>query len=183
MYLRLLQLELKNFFRNPQFGANLAMKILIFISYGWLCISLLSVSVLFYYYVDEKLQLDPLRVFARLFIYFWIVDLVLRYIMQQMPTQNIKPFLSLNITKKKLVNYTIIKTFFSFFNWTSLLLLLPFGAMLLLNGHLSFIGVAMFVLGILFMFYFNNFLNILLNGKTIVVVGVFGIIAVMGALE
>jgi hypothetical protein len=41
----------------------------------------------------------------------------------------------------------------------------------------------MFTIGIFAVFYFNNFLNILLNGKDAIVISVFGVIAILGALE
>jgi len=116
-------------------------------------------------------------------VYYWALDLIIRYFMQQMPTQNIKPFLTTGLTKKVLTKYTILKTFLHFFNWGNLLFLIPFAGLLIFHGNYPLANVLMFVIGILFIFYFNNFLNILLNGKDWIVVTVFGIIIILGGLE
>ena len=125
MYLRLLSLEIKSFFRNPQFGANLAMKILAAFGIVYFALVFLAMPFLFFKVSTEEFGMEPLRLFSRFFIYYWALDLVIRYFVQQMPTQNIKPFLTQNITKTKLVNYTVLKTFLSPFNWLNLLFLIP----------------------------------------------------------
>ena len=159
MYWRLLQLEFKSFLRNPQFGANLAMKILS--AFGMIYFSLMFAGMpfLLYFFAKKKLQLDPLMLFCKYFVYYWAFDLIIRYFIQQMPTQNIKPFLTTGLTKKKLVNYTLLKIIFNFFNWGNLLFLVPFAGLLIFDGGYSIIKVLMFTLGILGVFYFNNFLN------------------------
>jgi hypothetical protein len=183
MYRKLIQLEFKNFIRNPQFGANLGMKILMFFGMAYFSVIFATMPFLLYFYAKEELNVDPILLFSKYFIYYWAFDLLIRYFMQQMPTQNIKPFLTLGITKKKLVNYTLLKILLNFFNWGNLLFLLPFAGLLIFDGNYSIIHVLMFTIGIFAIFYFNNFLNILLNGKNIVVITVFGIMAVFGGLE
>ncbi|WP_226063478.1 DUF5687 family protein [Kaistella polysaccharea] len=183
MYGKLLRLELKNFLRNPQFGANLAMKILMGFTYMWLSLSMVAMAFALYFYSQKEMNTDPVRVFSRFFLYYAVLDLVIRYFMQQMPTQNIKPFLSQNISKKTLVNYTILKIFFHFFNWGYLLFMIPFCGLLIFDGDFPVINVLMFLVGIMFVFYFNNFLNILLNKKTAVLYTVAVCIAALGIAE
>ena len=182
MYGKLLRLEIKSFFRNPQLGANIAMKILM--GFGILYFSLILIGAAFglFFIAKEEMNVDPLKLFCQFFLYYWAADLVMRYMFQQMPTQNIKPFLTQNITKHKLVFYTIIKTVSHFFNWAILLFLIPFCILLLVDGY-SPIGIISFFLGIFAVILFNNFLNILLNGKTVIVVIVGLIVASLGALE
>lgn len=183
MYLKLLKLELKNFIRNPQFGANLAMKILAAFGMAYFSLMFVGLPFLLYYYAKQKMHVDPLTLFCKFFVYYWAFDLVIRYFIQQMPTQNIKPFLTTGLTKKILVKYTILKTVFNFFNWGNLLFLLPFAGLLIFDGGYPVISVLMFLVGIQAIFYFNNFLNILLNGKDAVVYAVFGIMIALGLLE
>lgn len=183
MYRKLIQLEFKNFFRNPQFGANLAMKILMFFGMAYFSALFVAAPFLLYFFVKQKMNADPIQIFCKYFIYYWAFDLVVRYFMQQMPTQNIKPFLTLGITKEKLVKYTLFKVLVNFFNWGNLLFLIPFAVLLIFHGNYSVFHVLMFTIGIFAVFYFNNFLNILLNGKDSVVFTVFGLMAIFGGLE
>ena len=183
MYWRLLQLEFKNFIRNPQFGANLGMKILMFFGMAYFSAIFVALPFILYFFAKKKMMADPLLIFCKFFIYYWAFDLIIRYFLQQMPTQNIKPFLTLGITKKKLVNYTVIKILVNFFNWGNLLFLLPFAGLLIYDGSYSVIHVIMFTIGIFAVFYFNNFLNILLNGKDLVLYIVVAVMASLAALE
>ncbi|KEY18146.1 DUF5687 family protein [Kaistella antarctica] len=183
MYWRLLQLEFKNFIRNPQFGANLGMKILMFFGMAYFSAIFVALPFILYFFAKKKMMADPLLIFCKFFIYYWAFDLIIRYFLQQMPTQNIKPFLTLGITKKKLVNYTVIKILVNFFNWGNLLFLLPFAGLLIYDGSYSVTHLIMFTIGIFAVFYFNNFLNILLNGKDLVLYIVVAVMASLAALE
>lgn len=183
MYRRLLQFEFKSFIRNPQFAANLGMKILMFFGMAYFSALFVIAPFLLYFFATEEIMADPLLLFCKYFIYYWVVDLLLRYFMQQMPTQNIKPFLTLGITKKKLVNYTLLKVLFNFFNWGNLLFLIPFAGLLIFHGGFSAVHVLMFTIGIFSVFYFNNFLNILLNGRDVFAYVVFAVMALFAALE
>lgn len=183
MYSKLLQLEFKNFIRNPQFGANLAMKILMAFAYAGVCITFFFMAIGLYFVSKKELNTDPLLLFSKYFLYYAAIDLVLRYFIQQLPTQNIKPFLTQNITKRKLVNYTIIKIVTNFFNWGYLLFLVPFCGLLIYDGKYSVSGVLMFMSGILFIFYFINFLNIILNKRDSVLYTVAALMLALAALE
>lgn len=164
MYFRLLKLEIKNFIRNPQFGANLIFKILSFFALANFAFIFVGGAFLLFFAAQKKLHLDPLVLFSRYFIYYLVFDLAVRYFMQQLPTQNIMPFLTQNISKKKLVNYTLLKVVTNFFNWGNLLFLVPFAGIMLFH-HYDILGVIMWFLGTFAMFYINNFINILINGK------------------
>ena len=183
MYWRLLQLEFRNFIRNPQFGTNLGMKILMFFGMAYFSAIFVALPFILYFFAKKKMMADPLLIFCKFFIYYWAFDLIIRYFLQQMPTQNIKPFLTLGITKKKLVNYTVIKILVNFFNWGNLLFLLPFAGLLIYDGGYSVMHLIMFTIGIFAIFYFNNFLNILLNGKNLVLYIVVAVMASLAALE
>lgn len=183
MFIRLIQLEIKQFFRNPQLGANIALKILGFFGMFSIAFFYALAGVILYFYAKKQMHLDPLLLLCKYFVYYWIIDLVVRYFIQQMPTQNIKPLLTLNIKKRKLVEYTIFKTFLNFFNWGNLLFLLPFAGLLIVDGGYSVLGVIAFTIGMLFLFYFNNFLNILLNGKDVVFYCTAVVFALFGYLE
>lgn len=183
VYLKLLRLELKNFLRNPQFGTQLAMRILMAFSFASIAMMFLVMAVALYFISVEELNEDPLLIFSRYFLYYAAFDLVVRYLLQQMPTQNIKPFLTQNIAKSKLVNYTILKIIFNFFNWGYLIFMLPFCILLIFHGGYSFVGVLMFLIGVIAVFYFINFLNIILNKKNAVVWAVGILMAAFGFLE
>lgn len=163
MFVKFLQLEIKSFFRSASFGANLGMKILTGFAIVYFLMLMLFASIGGYELVTEKLHKDPLKFLSGILIYAWVADLILRFLWQQLSTQNIKPFLTMNIGKNKIVQYTLAKTLTSFLSWGWMFFYIPFSIRLLLDGY-SVIGVIGFNLAILSFYLLNNFLNILLNG-------------------
>jgi len=176
MFQRFIKLEFKSFFRSSSLAANVIVKI--FQLLGMLYMLAMFVFIAFgaYYFPKKEMHIDPVLVISRFLIYWLVADLFLRYFFQQMPTQNIKPFLTMNIKKSTLVNYMIGKTFSSFFSWGGLFIYIPLLVILLYNGH-SVAGSVSWIFAIIILSFCSNFLNILLNGKD-AVVWVMGIILV-----
>jgi len=168
MLQRFIKLEFKSFFRSSSLAANIVVKI--FQLLGMLYLLMMFVFVAFgaFYFPKKELHVDPLPVISRFLIYWLVADLFLRYFFQQMPTQNIKPFLTMNIRKSTLVNYMISKTFSSFFSWGGLFIYIPLLGILLYNGY-PIAGSFSWIFTIIILIFCNNFLNVLLNGKDLVV--------------
>jgi len=181
MFKRFLILEFKSFFRGSSVGINLAMKILSIVGICFFVLWLAMMSFVAYYYVSEEMHQDPLKIISRFLIILWALDLSAKYLIQQIPTQNIKPFLSMNIPKNVVVNYTLIKTFLSPLSWLNSMFFLVFSGILLYNGY-HVLNVFAWFFGISSLFYLNNFLNILFNDKEKVAIGVGIVIAGVSAL-
>lgn len=89
-------------------------------AYFGICYFIVVVALSFAVFeLDESRA--PIESFFRYAIYFWVGDLLLRYFFQKMPTAHIKPLLIQNIRKKSIVTYALLKTTFSFFNFTNLI--------------------------------------------------------------
>lgn len=164
MFLKFLRLEIKSFFRGTSLGINLTMKILRFIGILYFIGCLVGGAFIAFFYIQEEMHQDPLKVVSKFMIIAWIIDLVLKYLWQEIPTQNIKPFLTMNIRKNTLVNYMLAKTFLSAFSWLSSLFFITFSLIALFNGY-SIPGVLLWLIGAVSLLYMNNFINIFFNGK------------------
>lgn len=181
MFLKFLRLEIKSFFRGSSVGINLAMKIFRFIgilSFIGYCI---GAAFLAFFYVKGEMEQDPVKIVSRFMIILWVADLILKYLMQQMSTQNIKPFLTLNIPKKTLVNYMLIKTFLSPFSWMNSFFLITFAVICMFNGF-GILGSLSWLIALSLLFYLNNFINILFNNKENIAIAVGIVFAAIGGL-
>lgn len=181
MFLKFLRLEIKSFFRCSSVGINLAMKIFRFIgilSFIGYCI---GAAFLAFFYVKGEMEQDPVKIVSRFMIILWVADLILKYLMQQMSTQNIKPFLTLNISKKMLVNYMLIKTFLSPFSWMNSFFLITFAVICMFNGF-GILGSLSWLIALSLLFYLNNFINILFNNKENIAIAVGIVFAAIGGL-
>lgn len=179
MLQRFIKLEFKSFFRSSSLAANIVIKIFQLLGMLYFLAMFVGIAFLAYYLPKKEFHVDPVSFISKYLIYWLVADLFLRYFFQQMPTQNIKPFLTMNIRKSTLVNYMIGKTFSSFFSWGGLFIYIPLLVILLYNGH-SVAGSFAWIFAIIILSFCSNFLNILLNGKD-AVVWIIGLILVVFA--
>jgi hypothetical protein len=139
------------------------------------CFAIMGLGV---YFILEDEGMKPLETVNKFMIYYFAVDLLIRYFLQKMPVMNIRPLLTLPIKKGTIVHFSLGKTALSFFNWTHALFFIPFTIVLLIKGYgyqAILWNIAMFAL-----VYFNNFINILINNKDAVFYSVLAVFAGLG---
>lgn len=112
MLQQFIKLEFKSFFRSSALAANMVVKIFQIIGILYMLAMFVFLAFGAFYIPIKKLHVDPLPFISQYLVYWLTLDLLVRYFFQQMPTQNIKPFLTMNIRKSTLVNYLIAKSLF-----------------------------------------------------------------------
>ena len=182
MFLKLLQLEIKSFFRSPQFGAGLLMKIGMFFLLVYFAMIFFGGAFLVFFGAKEE-GVNPLKLFSQYFILYWFADLLMKYFLQQLPTNNIKPLLTLNISKNLITGYTLVKILLSFFSWAFLLFIIPFTILLLLDGSYNTIATISISATTVFLVFLNTFVNTIINKNNTLMYSVFGVIALTAALH
>lgn len=181
MFRHFIRLEWKSFFRSAGMTANIAMKILM----GFLAIYFMVIFVLGgvgAYLGLQKAGMEPIATVNKFLIYYLLADLVMRFFFQKMPVLNIKPLLTLPIKKSTIVHFTLGKTILSFFNWMHAFFFLPFVITAIWNGE-SAIKMFIWLIGMIFLIYINNFINVLLNNKNSVFYPVFIVVALLGLAQ
>jgi hypothetical protein len=103
---------------------------------------------------------NPVNFISRYLTYYFVVELVMRFLMQKLPTANIKPLLILNIPRKKIVSFFVGKTFLSPFNFIQLLFLVPFAIACIMNEENS-AQIILWITGIYLYICCMHFVNIL----------------------
>lgn len=181
MIRRFLSLEWKSFTRSASFNANLVLKI--FMALGALYfIGMFLMFGVASYFILEEMGLEPFGTINRFLIYYIIIDLTVRFVLQKMPVMNIRQLLTLPVPKSVIVRFALSKTVFSFFNWVHLFFLLPFSVVLMYQGFDTMGAIAWF-LGVFLLILFNNFLNILINNKNILLYAIGGLLLIVGGLQ
>lgn len=182
MFMKFLSLEFKNFTRSPQFAAGIAMKILT----GFMLVYFAAIffgGAFALYFICEEEGENPLQIFSRFFIFYWIVDLLIKYIMQQLPTNNIKPFLTMPISKNKIVGYTVTKILTSFFSWAFLIFMIPFTILLLTNGSYNPLGIIGLFITTVSLILINACVNTFINKSNALLYSLIGIGVTLGVLQ
>jgi len=182
MIKRLLTLEWKSFIRSASFQTNLALKILMAFGALYFIFIFLALGTGAYFLIEEA-GFDPVEIVNKFMIYYLVGDLALRFFLQNTPVMNIRPLLNMNISKNTIVGYTLGKSSLSFFNAIHWFFFLPFSIVLLYQTDFSFVQVFCWLMGMLFLIYSQNFLNILMDKKDEVFYLVAGISIVFIGLQ
>ncbi|MET7037100.1 DUF5687 family protein [Elizabethkingia miricola] len=182
MFAKLIRLEFKSFFRSPQLGAGILMKIGMFFIFAYMALIFFG-GAFALFFGARKEGVNPLILFSRFFLVYWVVDLLLKYFMQQLPANNIKPLLTLNIPKNKITSYTLVKILLSFFTWVFLLFMLPFTVLLLVDGGFSVLSVLAIFISVVALIFSNAFINTFINKNNTLLYSIFAVIIVLVGLH
>nr|WP_315223855.1 DUF5687 family protein [uncultured Flavobacterium sp.] len=181
MIKKFIYLEWKAFTRSASFGTNLAMKILIGFLMAYFSLVFIAIGV-GAFYVLKKMKLEPLVTVNQFLIYYFLLDLLIRLMMQGIPVLNIRPLLVLPFKKPTIVHFSLGKTALSFFNWVHALFFVPFSIVLILEGY-DVTSILLWNLGVFALIYINNFLNIILSNIDKLFVVFVGLLLGLGAAQ
>ena len=181
MFKHFINLEWKSFIRSASFGTNVVLKVFM----GLMALYFVAMFLLLgfgIYPMLEDVGLNPFTTVNKFLIYYFVMDLVIRYFLQKMPVMNIRPLLTLPIKRNTIVHFSLGKTAISFFNVSHAFFFIPFSIMLIQNGY-SVVQILLWHLGVIGVIYLNNFINVLLNNKDSVFYSVLAVVAGCAAAQ
>lgn len=129
---------------------------------------------------------DILQTFNSFIIYYFLMDLIMRFQLQELPTLSIRPYLHLPISKNQIVNYLSVTSLATAFNLTPFLLTIPFLIKVLIPQHGigAFWGYMACIFGLtLFSHFFSLWLKRKVNLNAFWMLGFFGLLLIVWALE
>lgn len=155
----------KSFWRSSSSGKGLAIRIFL----ALIVIYLLSVAVLLglrLNWILEKLapSRDTVQTFCGFLLYYFAIDIIARFFLQDLPTLTIKPYLILPIRRRELIRFLNIRSLFSFFNLLPILLFFPFVLTTLTAKYNGYIAVVFLIVLGAFIFT-NHYLILYLKRK------------------
>lgn len=107
---------------------------------------------------------DPVSKFNSILLAYFAIDLIIRQLMQKLPTVSFKPLLLQNIRRKTIANYLLTRSVLNFFNVLPFFLLVPVTIKLVAESHSGMTTVAWF-LSLLILIFSNHFLAIYLKWR------------------
>lgn len=158
---------------------------------GILIIYLLLNVLVVAFFMDQILMKtfpgqDTLQTFNSFILYYFLMDLIMRFQLQELPTLSVRPYLHLPISKNQIVNYLSISSLGTAFNLTPFLLTIPFLVKTLvpLHGQGVFWGYMACILGFtMFNHFFSLWLKRKVNLNAFWMLGFFGFLLILWALE
>lgn len=135
MFKRFFWLEWKSFFRSASLGKSLGLRIFLIFMGLYFASMFLGFGIALYpglkkFFPEE----DPLVLVNRFALVYFVLELISRFMLQTLPVMDIKPLLNLPIGKRKVVNFVLFKSIYSFYNILPLFIIIPFGVICIVKG-------------------------------------------------
>jgi hypothetical protein len=153
-----LQQQWKESTRSSIWQRNLATNIFI----GFFLLLMMGYLLMLGIFIDPIIRKlfpdeDPISIFNGIIIYYLGFDLLVRYLMQSLPTFAIESYLHLPIRKRTMVHFVISKSIFHPLNFLPLLVFVPFAINSIASAY-NGISTLAWILTVIFLIFNNNFL-------------------------
>jgi len=164
----LLNHQWKAFWRSRNAGKNIAMQIFM----AFIIVYLLATAIVLGFSVSTIINKafpnqDPEKVFCGFILYYFLFDMLFRFLWQELPTLSIQPYLAQNIQRKQLTRFLNIRSLFTFLNLLPILLFIPFAVSSIFQTDGSAAAIA-FIICIISLTCFNHFTILFIKRKTII---------------
>ncbi|MEO5684029.1 MAG: DUF5687 family protein [Chitinophagaceae bacterium] len=164
----LLSHQWKSFWRSRNAGKSLAIQIFI----GFITLYLLASAIGVGFFLQKLLNQfypgqDIIKVFCGFILYYFLFDTLIRFMMQDLPTLSIQPYLVQNIRRSQLIRFLNVRSLFTVLNLLPLLLFTPF-TILSIAPVFGPAAAAAFIVSILALTVFNHFLILYIKRKSII---------------
>jgi hypothetical protein len=187
MLLTFLHHQWIGFWRSRGKGGSIAVQIVM----GLLILYLLLCAIAVGFFMGQVIpKIFPgknvIEVFNGFILYYFALEFLMRLQIQELPTLAIVPYLHLNISKNKLVNFLNFRALFSAFNIIPIFVFFPF-CIMHVGGTYGALVAIMYMISIMSLSIFNNYLALYVKRRstanlTFVIIGLVFIIG-LGLLE
>lgn len=127
MLIPLIKLELLKRMRSSSFSKSLAIGVVVFIIGFFLLTYLFLFGLVLNRLITDILGIpDAVHFINSCLLYFFMIELIYRYFIQQLPVFSLENFLHLPLSKSKIIHFLLGSSFISPLNIISLLIFGPF---------------------------------------------------------
>lgn len=166
MLRKFLQLEWKAFFRSANLTKDISIKIFLGFMAAYMIVTALFFGIGLYPLLKEIFpEQEPMLIVNKFILVWFVCELMMRYILQNLPVLNMKPFLVHNIKRKQIVRVLLAKNFFSFYNVLAPLIIIPFAIWNFVKADFSALQILGWVTALLSLVLVANALNLLIQKK------------------
>jgi len=127
MILTLLSHQWKSFWRGRGVSKSIAMQLFLSFIILYLLASCLVLGLALGHLLGQLFPgQDTVKVYCGLILYYFALDLVMRFLFQELPVLSTQPYLTQNIRRSQLVAYLNARSLFHFLNILPLFIFIPF---------------------------------------------------------
>jgi len=183
----LLNHQWKSFWRSRNAGKSLALQIVI----GFFTVYLLFSAIAMGFMLQKLLTnffpgQDIIKIFCGFILYYFLSDVLIRFMIQDLPTLTIQPYLVQNIRRSQLIRFLNVRSMITAINFVPLFLFIPFTIMVIAPKYGGLTAFA-FIISIVSFTLFNHFIILYVKRKSIInswwYVIFFGVIGAFAAAD
>ena len=185
MHKKYISHQLKKFTRAPQMEAKAVVKVFMGLIVLYFLGAFLFLGGIIYPAVSKKfVEQEALHLINQAMIYVFLTGLVFRYFFQQSPVTEVQKLLLLPIKKSKIVHSTLLRSLFSPYNTTPLLIYFPISLSMLKDDYL-FVEVFAWWLSLTLLTFCLSLIVFVMNKNTkvFVVILVLFLVMVLGTYQ
>ena len=176
-----------SFWRARNANKSLALQIVLGIFYLLIFLEIAGFGVALPFLIKETMPgKDPVVVFCSYIIYYFLVGLLFRFQLQELPSLSIQPYLTQNIRRSTMLRFLNARSMVHIINFLPLFVFIPF-TIVVLRPAFGGVAALAFLIAMLALVVNNHFFNMYIKRKSINSVwwllGIVIIIAVLKGLD
>ena len=156
-----------SFWRARNANKSLVLQIILGIFYLLIFLEIAGLGILLPYLLQEKMPgKDPVVLFCSYIIYYFLVGLLFRFQLQELPSLSIQPYLIQNIKRSSMLRFLNVRSLVHVINILPLFVFIPFTIMVLRPAYGTVAGIA-FLVAMFSLVINNHFFNMYIKRKSI----------------
>ena len=167
--------------RSPFWQKSVAINLVLGFLIGLILLEVLGLGIMLRSILEEIYpEQNLVNVFNGALLYYFAIDLILRYLMQALPVMAAQPYFHLPVRKSVIVNYILIKSKLFILNYLPLLILIPW-AISTVAVEYSSMQALQWLFGLIFLIFTNNYIIVYIKRQLFSrpwIVAVFGFILI-----
>ncbi len=155
------------FWRSRNANKSLALQIILGIFYVCIFAEVAGLGIALPFLIRETLpNQDPIVLFCSYIIYYFLVGLLARFQLQELPSLSIQPYLAQNIKRSSMLRFLNARSLLHVINFLPLFVFIPFSVVILAPAF-GTVSAVCFLIAVLSLVANNHFLNMYIKRKSV----------------
>lgn len=156
-----------SFWRSRNSNKSLVLQIIVGIFYLLIFLEIAGLGVLLPFILKENYpDKAPIPLFTSYLIYYFLIGLLFRFQLQELPSLSIQPYLGQNIKRKTMLRFLNVRSFIHVINFLPLFVFIPFTVIDITPVYGSIAAIC-FLVAMFSLVINNHFLNMFIKRKTV----------------
>jgi len=155
------------FWRSKNANKSFAIQIIIGLFYLLIFLEIAGLGIALPFLLKETMPTkDPITFFTSYIVYYFLIGLLARFQLQELPSMSIQPYLIQNIRRRDMLRFLNTRSLIHVINFLPLFVFIPFTVVEIVPAYGGVAGSA-FLIAMFSLVFNNHFLNMYIKRKTV----------------